>query len=81
MIPKANCIKPKMGERLKEWRKGQGLTLNDLSAMIDGTPGPLSEVENGKSMPSVETLGSFHKNTNLNIMWLLFKEGQKTKKK
>ena len=43
MIPKASCIKPKMGERLKEWRKGQGLTLNDLSAMIDGTPGPLSE--------------------------------------
>ena len=80
MIPKLKCIKPKLGERLKEWRKSQKLTLNEVAAMIDATIGPLSEIENNKSMPSVETVGSFHRNTNLNIMWLLFKEGDMLKK-
>lgn len=80
MIPKDKCIKPKMGERLKEWRKSQGMTLNDVAAMIGGSAGPLSEAENGKSLPSVETLASLHCNTKLNIMWLLFKEGKMLKK-
>jgi len=80
MIPKNKCIKAGMGTRLKEWRKDQSLTLNLLGAKIDATAGPLSEVENGKSLPSLETLASLHKNTNLNIMWLLFKEGKMTKK-
>jgi|SaaInlStandDraft_7_1057024.scaffolds.fasta_scaffold296873_1 transcriptional regulator with XRE-family HTH domain len=81
MIPKAKCVKKGMGKRLKEWRKDQGLTLNQLSAKIDATPGPLSEAENGKSMPSVETLASLHRNTNINIMWLLFEDGKMLKKK
>ncbi len=80
MISKARCIKVGMGKRLKEWRKGQCLTLHQLGDKIDATPGPLSEVENGKSLPSVETLASLHRNTNLNIMWLLFKEGKMMKK-
>lgn len=80
MIPKEKCIKPKMGERLKEWRKSEGMTLNDVAAMIGGTIGPLSEAENGKSMMSVETLASLHRNTKLNIMWLLFKEGDMLRK-
>ncbi len=80
MIPKAKCIKKGMGDRLREWRKNQGLTLIQLSAKIDTSPGPLSEIENSKGLPSLETIASFYKNTNINIMWLLFKEGQMTRK-
>ncbi len=74
-------ILPKLGERLKKWRKSEGLRLADVSKMIKGTSGPLSEIENNKSYPTVETIAMFHKRTNLNIMWLLFNEGDMLKKK
>ncbi len=71
---------PKLGERLKKWRKSQGLTLVEMAGMIKGTIGPLSEVENGKSLPSIKTIAMFHKKTNLNVMWLMFNEGEMLKK-
>ncbi len=74
-------ILPKLGERLKKWRKDQSLRLADVSKMIKGTSGPLSEIENNKSYPTVETIAMFHKRTNLNVMWLLFNEGEMLKKK
>ena len=49
--------------------------------MIAGTPGPLSEIENDKGLPSIDTIGKLHKNTDLNIMWLIFEEGNMSKKK
>ncbi len=70
---------PKLGERLKKWRKSQGLTLVEVAGKIKGTIGPLSEAENGHSLPSMETVAMFHKKTNLNIMWLLFNEGEMLK--
>jgi transcriptional regulator with XRE-family HTH domain len=72
---------PKLGERLKKWRKSQGLTLVEVAGMMGGTIGPLSETENGHSLPSIETVAMFHKKTNLNIMWLLFNEGEILKEK
>jgi transcriptional regulator with XRE-family HTH domain len=72
---------PKLGTRLKQWRKSQGLTLVKVAGKIKGSPGPLSEAENGKGMPSIETVAKFHKKTNLNIMWLLFNEGEMLKGK
>ncbi len=67
-------ISPKLGDRLKKWRLSQKLTLVELSKMMGCTPGPLSEIENNKNYPSVETIAMIHKKTNLNIMWLLFNE-------
>ena len=58
-------ILPKLGERLKKWRKSEGLRLADVSKMIKGTSGPLSEIENNKSYPTVETIAMFHKRSNL----------------
>lgn len=72
---------PKLGARLKQWRKSQGLTLIQVAKMMGGTIGPLSEAENGNSIPSLETIAKFHKKTNLNIMWWLFNEGEMLKGK
>jgi transcriptional regulator with XRE-family HTH domain len=75
---KANTL-PKLGDRLKKWRKSQEHTLKGITQLTGCTAGPLSEMENNKSFPSVETLTRFHKKTNLNIMWLLFDEGRMLK--
>ncbi len=74
-------IMVRLGDRLKKWRKSQNLRLVDVSKMTGGTPGPLSEIENNKNHPSVETVAMFHKKTNLNIMWWLFNEGDMIKRK
>ncbi len=75
MIPKEKCIKPKMGDRLKEWRKEDKLTLEQLAKKLGIGITTLSEIETNKSLPSAETLASLHKRTNFNILYLMFREG------
>lgn len=41
----------------------------------------LSEIENNKSLPSIETIARFYKKTNLNIFWLIFQEGSPIREK
>jgi len=48
-----------IGHRLKTWRLKRGLTLNELSKIIDVSQGTLSDTENGKSYPAYETLARF----------------------
>ncbi len=45
-----------IGRRLRELRGGVGLSLRQLAKVIGASPSLLSQIENGKVMPSVDTL-------------------------
>jgi transcriptional regulator with XRE-family HTH domain/quercetin dioxygenase-like cupin family protein len=48
-----------LGRRLKEVRIRAGLTLRELARQADVSPSLISQIENGKSQPSVATLYTF----------------------
>jgi transcriptional regulator with XRE-family HTH domain len=48
-----------LGARLKELRKKAGLSLRELARQAEVSPSLVSQIENGKSRPSVSTLYSF----------------------
>jgi transcriptional regulator with XRE-family HTH domain len=48
-----------LGRRLKEVRVKAGLTLRELARQADVSPSLISQIENGKSQPSVATLYTF----------------------
>jgi transcriptional regulator with XRE-family HTH domain len=50
-----------IGHRLKEVRTERGLSLRELARLASVSPSFLSQIENGKSQPSVATLYSFSK--------------------
>lgn len=64
-----------IGKRLKTWRKSGSLTLVKLGKLIGISQSSLSELENGKSLPSAGTLKGLCLNTDLNLYWLLTGEG------
>ena len=64
-----------LGGRLRKWRKFHKIRLIQLTEKIGTRASSLSEIENGKSLPSLETLARLHLKTNLNIMWLMFAKG------
>lgn len=45
-----------IGRRLRELRAARGLSLRQLAKLIDASPSLLSQIENGKVTPSVDTL-------------------------
>ena len=49
----------RLGGRLKELRQSAGLSLRELARQADVSPSLVSQIENGKSRPSVSTLYSF----------------------
>jgi len=48
-----------LGRRLKEVRIRAGLTLRELARLAEVSPSLISQIENGKSQPSVATLYTF----------------------
>lgn len=63
-----------MGKRLRNYRKTIGLNLVGFAEKIKISIGALSELENGISAPSAQTLANLHLLTNINIGWLLTKK-------
>lgn len=59
-----------MGTRIKEIRKGAGLTLEKFGAKIGITAASLSTIENGKSNPSGQTVLMICREFNVNEDWL-----------
>ena len=55
-----------MGSRIKEIRKGAGLTLEKFGAKIGITAASLSTIENGKSNPSGQTVLMICREFNVN---------------
>src|SRR3954462_4852358 len=48
-----------LGPRLKELRQAAGLSLRELARQADVSPSLISQIENGKSRPSVSSLYTF----------------------
>ncbi len=71
----SKVIKAGLGTRLREWRKAGKLNLSQLAKKLKIGITTISEIENNKTLPSAETLACLHKKTNLNILYLMFKEG------
>jgi len=65
-----------VGKRIKKIRTKLGLTLQGLSQKIDVSISTLSDLENGKTKPSTDTLISLVKNLNVNLEWLLLGKGE-----
>ena len=59
-----------IGTRIKEIRKGAGLTLEKFGAKIGITAASLSTIENSKSNPSVQTVLMICREFNVNKDWL-----------
>lgn len=56
-----------LGERLKDIRLKQGLSLRELARQAKVSPSFISQIENGKSQPSVATLYSFSQLLDISI--------------
>jgi transcriptional regulator with XRE-family HTH domain/quercetin dioxygenase-like cupin family protein len=56
-----------LGSRLKDIRLQAGLTLRELARKADVSPSFVSQIENGKSQPSVATLYAFAQLLNVSI--------------
>lgn len=56
-----------LGPRLKEIRMKSGLSLREVARQLNVSPSFVSQIENGKSQPSVATLYSFAKLLNVPV--------------
>ena len=56
-----------LGQRLKVARQGARMTLRELARQAEVSPSLISQIENGKSQPSVATLYSFSKLLNVSV--------------
>ncbi|MDQ1661022.1 MAG: hypothetical protein QOJ68_1002 [Blastococcus sp.] len=57
----------RLGARLKELRQSAGFSLRELARQADVSPSLVSQIENGKSRPSVSTLYSFARLLNVAV--------------
>ncbi|MCI8503639.1 MAG: helix-turn-helix domain-containing protein [Hungatella sp.] len=63
-----------IGTRIREKRNELGLTPNNVNSLVGIRTGHLSELENGKSLPSTPTLLKLSKLFNCSVDWILFGE-------
>jgi transcriptional regulator with XRE-family HTH domain len=57
----------RLGVRLKELRQNAGFSLRELARQADVSPSLVSQIENGKSRPSVSTLYTFARLLNVPV--------------
>ncbi|MBS4068910.1 MAG: helix-turn-helix transcriptional regulator [Sulfurimonas sp.] len=60
-----------IGGRIKDYREGKNLKVAAFAALIGISQGSLSDIENGKTKPSAETLVKIVRNTDIDPGWLL----------
>lgn len=65
-----------IGIRIKEKRKELGLTPKMINELAGIRTGHLSELENGKSLPSTPTLLKLSELLNCSVDWILFGESR-----
>ena len=56
-----------LGPRLKDFRLRSGLTVRELARQVHVSPSFVSQIENGKSQPSVSTLYAFSQSLNVSV--------------
>jgi transcriptional regulator with XRE-family HTH domain len=66
-ISKALVQMDNLGSRLRDIRLKSGLTLRELARQANVSPSFISQIENGKSQPSVATLYSFSQLLNVSV--------------
>jgi transcriptional regulator with XRE-family HTH domain len=59
------------GARIRAWRKKVPMKGYELSKKLKFSQGSLSDIENGKSLPSALTIHNFMKYTDIDIFWML----------
>ncbi|MEQ9490018.1 MAG: cupin domain-containing protein [Alphaproteobacteria bacterium] len=62
-------IDDRVGRELKDLRRARDLTLTDLGKLTGLSRGYLSQIERGKSIPSVKALHSISRALNVTISW------------
>lgn len=60
-----------IGLRIREYRRSKGVKVADFAILIGISQGSLSDIENGKTKPSAETLASIVRHTDIDSRWLL----------
>ena len=65
----------KVGQRIKACRKEAGLTLKQLSERVGISVSFLSDIENGRSNPSLERLESMADKLGTSVSWLMGEDG------
>lgn len=64
-----------IGSRIREFRKAIKLTMADMAGKIGISQGSLSDIENGKTRPSSDTLENIVRHTDISAQWLLIGDG------
>ena len=64
-----------IGKRMREYRKFREHKVKDFAKIIGISQGALSDIENGNSKPSADTLASLTRETDVNVIWLLTGDG------
>jgi transcriptional regulator with XRE-family HTH domain len=63
-----------IGSRIKEMRKAQSLTLQELSARANLSPGHLSQLERNQARPSITALAAIAEALKVNLHWFFANE-------
>lgn len=64
-----------IGSRIKARRKEAGLTLKQMSGLIGISVSFLSDIENGRSNPSLDRLGEIAEKLGTSVSWLMGENG------
>ncbi len=67
MIHESGVLMDNLGGRLKGVRLAAGMTLRELARQAEVSPSFVSQIENGKSQPSVATLYAFARLLNVSV--------------
>lgn len=59
------------GDRIRQWRKSKGMKAYTLAKLIKVSQGSLSDIENGKSDPSAQTILGFMLYTDIDFIWMM----------
>ena len=60
-----------IGKRIKELRVGLGMSQTDFCGKLGIKQSPLSQMESGKILPSIETISNIIRIFNINYSWLI----------
>ncbi len=63
-----------VGKRIKLCRKGAGLTLKQMSELVGVSSSFLSDIENGRSNPSLQRLETVAEKLGTSVSWLMGEE-------
>jgi len=61
-----------VGTRIRQWRKEKNIKGYVFANSIKISQGSLSEIENNKTFPSLNTVAKIHRYTGADINWIIF---------